>query len=188
MTSLTNNPTAVVGPLRAGQVIAYPTEAVFGLGCDPQCRDAVEAIADLKQRHLNQGFLIIGASFAHVAPYIDLVRVPANALDRAMSTWPGPFTWIFPASPDAPCWLTGARQGVAVRVTAHPWAAQVCTSFGGAIVSTSANPHGAAPARNANEAMVYFPTGLQMVLDAPVGDGAKPSSIRDVLSGTIVRQ
>lgn len=187
MTLLTPVAADLTDPMRAGQVVAYPTEAVFGLGCDPHNESAVQAVAALKGRGLGQGFLVVGASFAHVAPFVDLSRVPSDALARAMATWPGPFTWIFPASARTPAWLTGAHTGVAVRVTAHPAAARVCAAFGGAILSTSANPHGAPPATTAQEVHALFGAGLGAILDAPIGESPKPSTIRDALTGAVLR-
>ncbi|WP_454689823.1 L-threonylcarbamoyladenylate synthase [Achromobacter aloeverae] len=187
MSVLTHDPADLAMPLRGGRIVAYPTEAVFGLGCDPHSERAVADLAALKQRSPEQGFLLIGSDFAQIAPYIDMGKTPADALDRAMATWPGPYTWIFPASPHVPSWLRGTRAGVALRVTGHAWAARVCEAFGAAIVSTSANPHGLPPARTAREAQAYFPTGLGAILDAPVGAQGRPSTIRDALTGAIAR-
>ena len=86
--------------------------------------------------------LLIAADFTQLEPYIDLAAVPDESLARATATWPGPHTWIFPRAADAPAWLAGAHAGIAVRVTAHPEARELCRAFGGAIVSTSANRHG----------------------------------------------
>jgi len=173
--------------LRAGAVAAYPTEAVMGLGCDPANEAAVTRICALKQRSLAQGMLLIAADFAQVAPYVDLARVPSSALDKAMASWPGPFTWIFPGSERVPAWISGRHEGIALRVTAHADAAALCRAFGGALVSTSANPHGQPPARTAGEVLSYFPQGIDLLVDAPLGGLGKPSEIRDVLTGELVR-
>jgi L-threonylcarbamoyladenylate synthase len=176
---------AAVTALRRGGVIAYPTEAVYGLGCDPAHRDAVTRLFDLKQRPPEQGVLLIAADFAQVEKFID--TVPADALARARATWPGPHTWVFPRSTATPAWLSGTHTGVALRVTAHAPAAALCRAFGGALVSTSANRHGAAPARTAAEVRSAFGTGLAYILDAPTGGLDRPTPIRDALSGEIIR-
>jgi L-threonylcarbamoyladenylate synthase len=173
--------------LRDGGVLAYPTEAVFGLGCDPHDRIAFERLFALKQRPSTQGVLLIAADIAQVERYIDLDAVPAGVLRQIHASWPGPNTWIFPRSPEVPDWIAGAHAGIALRVTAHPPAAALCRAFGGALVSTSANAHGQPPARSARAVEAFFGTTLDGLLDAPLGDQASPTVIRDALSGTIVR-
>ena len=138
----------VVASLRAGGVVAYPTEAVYGLGCDPRNPNAFERLFAIKRRPPTQGVLLIAADFADLDPFIDESAVPPAAMARAAATWPGPHTWIFPRSAAAPAWLAGAHAGIAVRVTAHAPAAALCRAFGGALVSTSANRHGEPPARH----------------------------------------
>lgn len=177
--------TAAVAALRNGCVIAYPTEAVYGLGCDPLNQKAVTLLFSLKQRPLDQGVLLIAADFAQVEKFIG--PVSAQATERARKTWPGPFTWVFPRSDATPEWLAGAHAGIALRVTAHPLAAQLCNAFGGAIVSTSANRHGEAPARTAAQARTMFGMQLACILDGEVGGLERPTPIRDAISGEIFR-
>lgn len=173
--------------LRAGGVLAYPTEAVFGLGCDPQNLAALERVFALKQRSADQGVLLIGADFAQLEPYLALDQVPDERLRVALAGWPGPHTWVFPRSAAVPTWVVGAHEGIGVRVTAHEPAAALCRAFGGALVSTSANPHGQPPAHSPQEVIAYFGDGPDGLLLAPVGEGTAPSGIRDVLSGAIIR-
>lgn len=178
---------AVGALLRDGGVVAYPTEAVFGLGCDPLDHRAVEAVFALKQRAPTQGLLLIAADFSQVERFIAREAVPASVLEQAQASWPGPATWIFPRSADVPPWVSGAHAGIALRVTAHPAAAALCRAFGGALVSTSANPHGAPPARTGAEVDAYFGNALQGLVDAPLGGQIRPTVIRDALSGAIIR-
>jgi len=178
---------AAAGLLRAGGVLAYPTEAVFGLGCDPHDRVAFERLFTLKQRPATQGVLLIAAEFAQVERYIELARVPGEVLQQVRASWPGPFTWIFPRSAEVPAWIAGAHAGIALRVTAHEPAAALCRAFGGALVSTSANPHGQPPARAAQTVVDYFGDALDGVLDASLGGQSHPTVIRDALSGAIIR-
>jgi len=176
-----------VAALRRGGVVAYPTEAVFGLGCDPRDRTAFERLFALKQRPPTQGVLLIGAEFAQVAPYIDLGATPAAALARARASWPGPSTWIFPRAADVPEWIAGGHAGIALRVTAHPPAAALCRGFGGALVSTSANRHGEAPARSAEDVRRAFGATLDAILNESTGGLERPTPIRDAISGESVR-
>jgi L-threonylcarbamoyladenylate synthase len=178
---------AAAALVRRGGVLAYPTEAVFGLGCDPHDRVAFERLFALKQRPPTQGVLLIAADFAQVERYIDLAAVPAEVLAQVQASWPGPNTWIFPRSAEVPAWVAGAHAGIALRVTAHAPAAALCRAFGGALVSTSANPHGEPSARSTAMVESYFGTALDGVLDAPLGDQQRPTVIRDALSGAIIR-
>lgn len=173
--------------LRGGGVLAYPTEAVYGLGCDPHDRVAFERIFALKQRPPTQGVLLIGADFAQVERYIDRSAVPAEVMAQVRASWPGPNTWIFPRSAEVPDWVAGAHAGIALRVSAHEPAAALCRAWGGALVSTSANPHGQPPARSAMEVEAYFGAALEGVLDAPLGGQERPTVIRDALTGVIIR-
>ena len=178
---------AAAALLRAGGVLAYPTEGVYGLGCDPHDRAAFERIFALKRRPATQGVLLIAADFAQVRRYIDFGKLPRNVLDEVQASWPGPHTWIFPRSPDVPDYVAGAHAGIALRVTAHGPAAALCRAFGGALVSTSANPHGEPPAKDAQTVRGYFGDALDSVLDAPLGAHDRPTTIRDALTGAIIR-
>lgn len=178
---------AAVAALHDGGVIAYPTEAVYGLGCDPHDAHAVAQLFALKQRPPTQGVLLIAADFAQVENYIDLARVPADALARVRASWPGPYTWVFPRAADTPAWLAGAHTGIALRVTAHAQAAELCRAFGGALVSTSANRHGAPPARSADEVHAAFGGDLRYILEGPTGGLERPTPIRDAITGEQLR-
>ena len=103
---------AAAGLLRAGGVLAYPTEAVYGLGCDPHDQAAFARIFALKQRPATQGVLLIAADFAQVERYIDFAQVPAMVLAQVRASWPGPHTWIFPRSAAVPGWVAGAHAGI----------------------------------------------------------------------------
>ncbi len=178
---------AVAALLHGGGVLAYPTEAVYGLGCDPHDHRAFERLFALKQRPPSQGVLLIAADFSQVERYIELAGVPDEVLRQVRSSWPGPSTWIFPRSAAVPAWVAGTHPGIALRVTAHEPAAALCRAFGGALVSTSANPHGQPPARAAQTAADYFGDALDALLDAPLGGQTRPTVIRDALSGAIIR-
>ncbi len=173
--------------LRRGAIIAYPTEAVFGLGCDPWQRESVEALSRLKQRQPAQGFLIIAASESQIERFVDTAALEPQRLARVRASWPGPHTWVMPRRADVPAWLVGHHAGIAVRITAHAPAAALCRAFGGALVSTSANVHGTPPSMTADAALALFGAQLGGVLDAPIGELAQPTTIRDARTGEILR-
>jgi len=175
--------------LRAGGVVAYPTEAVYGLGCDPRQAAALARLLALKQRPAERGLILIASEFDQLAPFLAPLDAAREA--RCAATWPGPVTWAWPAAPDLPAALTGGRGTLAVRVTAHPVAAALCRAFGGALVSTSANPHGSPPARDADAVRTAFGAAfgaaLDAVLDGPCGGAVGPTEIRDALTGAVLR-
>ena len=173
--------------LRDGGVMAYPTEAVFGLGCNPHDPAAFAKIFALKQRPATQGVLLIAAEFAQLERYIDFTQVPDAVLAQVHASWPGPHTWVFPRSAAVPDWVAGAHAGIALRVTAHEPAAALCRAFGSALVSTSANPHGEPPAKSTQTVRDYFGDALDGLLDAPLGTQDRPTTIRDALTGAIIR-
>lgn len=174
-----------VAELRRGGVVAYPTEAVWGLGCDPRNEQAVRRLFALKSRPAGVGVLLIGAEFAQIAAYIG--TCPQPAIDRAQATWPGPNTWIFPRNVDVPSWIVGEHAGIALRVTAHPVARDLCLAFGGALVSTSANRHGQPPARSEIQVREAFADNLNALVPGELGGLERPTPIRDAISGDVVR-
>lgn len=177
---------AAVRTLRRGGVIAYPTEAVWGLGCDPLNERACERLLALKDRDWQKGVILVASRFEQVEPYL---QIPSkNALKRATATWPGPATWIFPASDHCPMWISGEHDGVAVRVSSHPVVQALCEAWGGPLVSTSANPSGREPARSVAQVRLYFGRDLDFLLPGALGHLAKPTTIRDVATGHILRR
>ncbi len=171
--------------LKQGGVIAYPTEAVYGLGCDPLQADAVERIFTLKGRPRHKGMILIAAHWEQLLDYIELPEPLQMAAPFA--SWPGPHTWIFPARSDLPRWLATPDQTLAVRVTAHPIAAALCRHWGGAIVSTSANRSGHPPARSPLELRLAFGNRIDYLLTGPLGGASRPTTIRDVRTGRWLR-
>lgn len=171
--------------LRAGGVIGYPTEAVWGLGCDPLNAHAVERLLDIKRRSPYKGLILIASSLDQVRPFVG--ELPHARWLQVQHSWPGPVTWLLPASKRAPALIRGDSDRVAVRVTAHPLASALCYVFGGAIVSTSANRAGQPPARSALQLRRNLGRELDFILPGELGGLARPTSIRDALTGKLVR-
>lgn len=171
--------------LRGGDVIAYPTEAVYGLGCDPSDEAAVRRILALKSRPAEAGLILIADRFDRFEAFVG--PVPSADLDRALATWPGPVTWLFPRGRGVPDWLAGSHPTIALRVSDHPVCRELCAAFEGAIVSTSANPRAAEPARSAREVERYFGDALCGIVAGELGRQARPSEIRDLASGRVLR-
>jgi L-threonylcarbamoyladenylate synthase len=171
--------------LRQGGLLAYPTEAVWGLGCDPLNLHAVRRLLALKQRPVEKGLILIAAHLADLEPF--LAPLHQSVYNRVMASWPGPVTWLLPVQSWVPVELCGAHDTLAVRVTAHPLARELCESFGGALVSSSANPARRPPARDALRVHRYFGKRIDRLLPGATGDAHAPSEIRDARSGRILR-
>jgi L-threonylcarbamoyladenylate synthase len=171
--------------LRNGGIVAYPTEAVYGLGCDPNNDHAIQRLLALKQRDPGKGLILIAADYHQLETY--LAELPAEVAQRVLPTWPGPVTWLLPPRAQISRLLLGAHATLAVRVTAHPLAADLCRAFGGAVVSTSANRSNQTPARDAATVRRMFGDGIDDVLDGAVGTLVNPTQIRDGATGEVVR-
>ncbi len=178
---------AAVKALKQGLLIAYPTEAVYGFGCDPMQPDAIEALIKLKNRQRDKGLILIASSFEQLRPY--LADIDEKLEDRARQTWPGPTTWVWPvrAKSEISPLLTGRFDSIAVRVIKHPVAAALCEKFQGAIVSTSANLEGDQPAKTAEQVKAGFQNQLEVIVDASVGDLLQPTKIIDVITQATLR-
>lgn len=166
-----------------GKIIAYPTEAVYGLGCDPFNQHAVETLLALKQRSVEKGLIVLISDWSQLPSLIGVI--PENALARVRGTWPGPITWIFPKSPIIPEWVSGIYPSIAIRMTSHPIARELCVA--GPLISTSANISGHDPAVDLAGICSQFPFGIDALLSGPLGGLNKPSAIYDVLTGHQLR-
>lgn len=168
-----------------GGVIAYPTEAVYGIGCLPWHEEALLRVVALKRRSAQKGLIVVAASIAQLE---SLAELPGGAIGEEMrARWPGPYTWIVPVRPGLPPLLTGGRPTIAVRVSAHPIVQRLCRRAGSALVSTSANLSGAAPARTALAVRRRLGPYVDYVLGGPLGDSPRPTEIRDAATGRVLR-
>ena len=171
--------------LTQGGVVAYPTEAVWGLGCDPDNPHAVTKVLSLKDREVGKGLILIAANIDMFKPY--LTTTTSEQRQLMASTWPGPVTWLVPNNDLAPPWITGGQSSLAIRVTAHPVAAALSHLFGGPIVSTSANPQGFPAAITLTKIKAYFGNNIDAFTPGNIGRASKPSEIRDLVSGRVIR-
>ncbi len=171
--------------LSAGGVVACPTEAVWGLSCDPENRDAVQRLLALKGRSPAKGLILVAAAEQQFEFLLaDLDREQRQTLS---ASWPGSTTWLVPHVGHVPAWIHGEHHTVAVRVSAHPVVRALCTIWGGPLVSTSANPAGCRPPRLGYQVKRYFGEQLDYFLPGDVGQSGRPTEIRDLVSGRIIR-
>ena len=171
--------------VHAGGVVAYPTEAVWGLGCNPFNETAVRRLLALKNRPVGKGLILIADSIDVFEPLLeDITTAQRRKLEV---TWPGPNTWLVPHGNLLPSWIVGGFATVAIRVSAHPIARDLCHAVGGPIVSTSANPSGKAPALSSLSVKRYFGADLDGSLNGAIGNAKAPSSIRNLITGQVIR-
>lgn len=174
-----------VEALRQGKVIAYPTEAVYGLGCDPFNFDAVTQILSLKNRSVKKGFILIASEWKQVKALTQ--PLDPKTLSHVFSTWPGPITWLFPATAEVPYWVRGDHNTVAIRIIAHPLARLLCRHFGKPIISTSGNREGQPPTQDLKMLKIIFGNKIDIILEGTLGSSKRPSEIRDAISNKILR-
>lgn len=166
-----------------GGVIAYPTEAVYGLGCLPDDRP-ISRLLQLKQRSPRKGLILVAATAEQLMPFVEFPDVVTRR--QVLATWPGPVTWLLPVRRGVSPWLTGTHATLAVRVSAHPVVQALCR-YTGPLVSTSANRAGAQPARDAARVRAGLGRSLDYVLVGRIGDSRRPTAIRDAMSGALIR-
>lgn len=175
----------IVRCIRNGGIIAYPTEAVYGLGCDPLNHDAVLRILELKHRNISKGLILIASDQQQLEPYIETPSIEIQA--KLDASWPGPMTWLLPAHSFAPRWIIGGHDTIAVRVSAHPVVHAICQALGHPLVSTSANISKQPAARNALTVHRYFHGKLNKIIHADVGAEKNPTKIRDASTDQTIR-
>lgn len=174
-----------VRQIAAGGIIAYPTETVYGLGCDPFNGNAVLRLLALKQRTMEQGLILVASHFGQ----LESLLLPLDPTVRKRVSRPGttPVTWVLPCQPDIPVWLRGRHTGIAVRITTHPLASALCDEWDGPLVSTSANVHGRRTATTPLAIRRAFNNRLDYILHGVTGTGNRSSEIRNGLTGAILR-
>lgn len=178
--------TQAANRLLDGEVLAYPTESVWGLGCDPENKEATLRLLQIKDRPATKGLILVAGSIDQIAEL--LYPLSPSQRKRILATWPGPTTWLVPDLNDViPPWIKGCHDSVAVRVSAHPLVAALCQQFGGPLVSTSANKAGKHPAKTSLQVVKQLGRDIDGLLHGRLGDSERPSRIIDLLSGQVLR-
>lgn len=175
--------------LQQGSVIAYPTEAVYGLGCDPKNLSAVKKILELKKRKKEKGLILIAANFEQLKPY--LKSLDENTEKKILASWSSAekaITWLVPVKEDVSEYLKGQFDTLAVRVSKHPIVKELCEKFGGAIISTSANISNQEAARTAEQVKQIFENKIDFILEGETDMNAQPSEIRNAITNETIRK
>lgn len=196
--------------LKKGQLLAYPTESVWGIGCDPFNQQAVMQLLTIKQRPIEKGMIVVTDSTSRLTALLEVLTAVERQTvldswqdDSINATAKQAHTWLLPIAENLPVtippWITGAHDSVAVRVINHPLIKQLCAQVVsesnpyGFVVSTSCNPSGEPPAISLSEAQSYF-LNDRLHLNKDVGylkgetlGYQLPSQIGDALTGQIIR-
>ena len=171
--------------IERGGVIAYPTEAVFGLGCDPFNENAVRRLLAIKKRPIKKGLILIASSMEQLDPFLS--HLTSDHIEELKEHWPGPVSYVVPNTTMLPTWLRGEHSSIVFRVTNHPIAAAICKTWGGPIVSTSANVSGSDPAYHFYQ-MRKLQSCVDYVVPGATGLTRKPSRIVRLADGVILRE
>lgn len=213
----TTNISRAASWLKSGQLLCYPTESVWGIGCDPFNESAVMQLLAIKQRPVDKGMIVITDDIKRIKPLLAsldskqrqividswqpllnqhaLNQYAVNSQAQQAQTWLLPLPE--PLKVTIPSWITGIHNSVAVRVIAHPLIQQLCAQMVsvdnpyGFIVSTSCNPSGESPALSLEQAQAYFSdTDLASNVRYLAGKTLEyqlPSQISDALTGQVIR-
>ena len=198
--------------LAEGSLLAYPTESVWGIGCDPFNKSAVMQLLAIKQRPIDKGMIVITDTVERIVPL--LTALNGTQRQMVLDSWQSHSddqvfnaqaqqaqTWLLPLPAQLkitiPSWITGRHDSIAVRVIAHPLIQQLCAQMVsvdnpyGFIVSTSCNPSSETPALNLEQAQAYFSNtylaGNVGYLAGKTLEYQLPSQISDALTGKIIR-
>lgn len=170
-----------VAALEAGEVIAYPTDTVYGLGCDLFNKRAIERLYQIKGMSAGKPLAFICHDLADIARYALVDNQQYRLLKRHL---PGPYTFILEATREVPKLVLMKRKQVGIRVPDHPVIIAIAKALGRPVISTTAGPQGGEPFVDPFEIADAYPQ-LALVLDAGAG-GVQPTTIVDITGGEVV--
>jgi L-threonylcarbamoyladenylate synthase len=166
-----------------GGVIAFRTDTFYGLGADPLNPRAVQKIRELKGREDTKPILLLISD----QEVVDRLISNRSELFDSIATrfWPGPLTIVGAARDEIPEELTSGSKTIGVRLPDDESVRELVRSCGGALTATSANPSGGLPARSAEEVKVYFPTGIDLIIDDGEVLADKPSTVIRIVTSEL---
>ncbi|WP_019028812.1 Sua5/YciO/YrdC/YwlC family protein [Colwellia piezophila] len=177
----------VVDVFNSGGIIAYPTEAVFGLGCDPDNEQSLKRLLALKQRPAEKGLILLAGHYSQLLPYIDDSKIPPGKRLTMLSRWPDGITQLVPKSNNLSPLLSGKFDTIAVRITSQPDVVSLCKQTNKPIVSTSANLSGQEPAKTWQSLDSVLSKQVDFIIEGSTLGHTSPSKIIDALTANIIR-
>lgn len=179
--------TTAVEVYQQGGIIAYPTEAVFGLGCDPDNEEAIKKLLALKCRPKSKGLILLAANYSQLLPYLDDTKIPQDKRYAVLSRWPDGITQVVPKNDGISSWLCGDFNSIAVRVTSQPDVVALCNQVNKPIVSTSANLSGEPAAKRWQDISPALSEQIDFIIKGETLGYQQPSTIIDALTGETFR-
>lgn len=176
-----------VDVIKSGGVIAYPTESVYGIGGDPFNNNVVKKILSIKNRPLEKGMILVCSSFEQAKDLIALEQLSQTHIDHLLSKWPGPYTFIVPASDKVPKSITGNKDTVAIRVSSNPTICKLCSLYGKPIISTSCNVTGQKPLLTYDMVCARFDNIIDFILNDKVEGLQNTTTIVNLLTSEVLR-
>ena len=170
--------------IKHGGIIAYPTDTIYGLGCDPFNPDAIEKINRIKQRPLNKHFILLAG---HIHQLKSLILI-SQEQEKIITQNTEPTSWVVKACPNAPSWLTDNSGNLTIRISKHENIQHLCQALGHAIISTSANISGKTPAKNSLELHKYFFHKVDKILLSNKKPAGKASRIIRLCDNHVIRE
>lgn len=179
--------TNAVEVFKKGGIIAYPTEAVFGIGCDPDNEAALQRLLQVKQRPADKGLILLAGHFSQLLPYIDESKISQDKLSTILSRWPDGISQLVPKSEFISPLLSGKFNTIAVRITSQADVVALCQKTNKPIVSSSANLSGQEPAKTWQTLAPELVNELDYIIKGNTLGYTKPSQIIYALTGEVVR-
>jgi len=170
--------------IKAGGIVAMPTDTLYGLAADPFSTAAVERVFAAKGRAAERALPLVAADITQVEE--QLGALPPDGRRLAAAYWPGPLTLLLPRPSTMPESVTGGLAHVGVRVPAHAVTRELCRACGCLLTATSANPSGAPASADPDDVERSMGEGVALILDAGLTPGGPPSTIVNV-SGDVIR-
>ncbi len=179
--------TTALEAFQQGGILAYPTEAVFGLGCDPDNDEAIEKLLAIKNRPVDKGLILLAGNYSQLLPYIEDSKIPQDKRALILSRWPDGITQLVAKASQLSPLLSGKFDSIAVRITSQPDVVALCKATNKPIVSTSANLSGGEPAKAWQDISSELSDKIDFIIKGNTLGFDQPSTIIDALSGEIIR-
>ena len=177
-------PSESIDYIRSGKLIAYPTESIYGIGCDPFNENAVNKVFDIKTRPRSKPMILVASKISQLHKIIQISKLT----NEVRESWPGHITWIIPCKDECPPWLMERRnKTIAVRISSHPVIIEICKILGEPIISTSANKSNEQPISLSSKLIDAFNNEIDFLVKGELGNQDNPSIIKDMKTGLILR-
>ena len=176
------NPLNAHEVLKGGSIIIYPTEGIYGIGCDAFNQKSVNKVISIKGRSNSKSFIVICSDVIQLKTIIN-----ENYVNNQELLAKNFITWIVPAHQKCPSWLT-INNTVAVRITDHPVIDNLCNGLNGPIISTSANYSNQSYINDIKKIEVLFDKKVDYIIEGKLGGEIKSSTIKDIVTKEVLRK